>query len=313
MVTIINKALRGEDDLKQSLIVLLTSSLLLFSGCSGGSSASDGVAETTELYIKSAVYDNNATTRTADDTLYIYFNKTIDTSSIATDTSSNYVVTGSGAIGSASGSDYNDTLFHRHLISQEDGTTGSMAITTANDTNISLATSTITDTNGYYPNDYNKTIVEKFRVMLQTGDTNNTTPNSDGDLKRGAVRSYTNNENGTVTDNATGLIWQQEDDNNTYAYSSDGTATEASDYCTNLNLGGSTAWRLPTIDELVQLTDKGSSNPAINPIFTNVNNSYYWSSTTYLANPNYAWYVFFNYGYDFAHNKTNTGYVRCVR
>ncbi|MEA1892048.1 MAG: cadherin domain-containing protein, partial [Campylobacterota bacterium] len=42
----------------------------------------------TELYIKSAVYDNNRTGTTADDKLYIYFNKTIDENSIAVDTGS---------------------------------------------------------------------------------------------------------------------------------------------------------------------------------------------------------------------------------
>jgi hypothetical protein len=278
------------------------------------------VAET-EIYIKSAVYDNNRTTTTADDKFYIYLNKTIDEGSITVDTSLNYDIIGTGAIGSASGSDYNDSVFYRHFISQDDGSTGSLEILTANGTNISLAINTITtDVYGSYPSDYNQTVVEKFNVFarLKTGQITsypdaNASDCDDGHYQKETPRSYTDNANGTVTDNATGLIWQKEDDNNTYTWSSDGVVTEASDYCTTLDLGGSTSWRLPTIEELVSILDIGRYSPAIDTVYTNTNSSSYWSSTTYAPDVSYAWFVGFSNGGGRAVDKTANRYVCCVR
>ena len=50
-------------------------------------------------------------------------------------------------------------------------------------------------------------------------------------------RSYTDNGNGTITDNVTGLVWQKEDDNTTRTWAAAGT------YCDGLILGGQSDWR----------------------------------------------------------------------
>ena len=39
----------------------------------------------------------------------------------------------------------------------------------------------------------------------------------------------------------------------------------------------------------------------------------YWTSTTYVGSPDFAWYVYFVDGNILANQKTNGGYVRAVR
>ncbi|MEF1288711.1 Lcl domain-containing protein [Vibrio sp. M260118] len=73
---------------------------------------------------------------------------------------------------------------------------------------------------------------------------------------QGNAASYTNNSDGTVSDNVTGLVWTQTTDLN-----GDGKVDaqdklsyqEALDYAQNLSLGGYDDWRLPTIKELYSL------------------------------------------------------------
>lgn len=275
-------------------------------GTSANKTVTINVTNRGDFYIKSAVYDNNATADVADDTLYVYFDQAIETASITAN--SNYNINGTGAIDANSISDYNDTLFHRHRTKIAAGSTALIT----NDTNITIATGVITDSYAagiarFIEGDNNETVIEAFKPVLTTGQTTTYTEFDDGNTTNGKARSYTDNADGTVTDNATGLIWQKEDDNNTKNW------TNANTYCESLNLGGSSDWRLPTVDELLSITDLGRVNPAINPIFTNTNNLGYCSSTTNTRNTAQAWYVHFSDGSDNYANKTAMFYVRCVR
>jgi len=72
----------------------------------------------------------------------------------------------------------------------------------------------------------------------------------------GSMRSYTNNGDGTVTDNLTGLMWQQTEDRNgdgTINFYDKLTYSEALAGAATCNTGGYNDWRLPTIKELYSL------------------------------------------------------------
>ena len=119
---------------------------------------------------------------------------------------------------------------------------------------------------------------------------------------------FTVNGDGTVSDNSTGLMWQQEDD------SVFRTWEKAISYCENLVLPPSkySDWRLPDIKELRTIVAKGKYNPSIDSkAFPNTKSSNYWSSRE--VNNALAWYMSF---YDGAENndfKITEFYVRCVR
>jgi hypothetical protein len=121
--------------------------------------------------------------------------------------------------------------------------------------------------------------------------------------------SFADNNNGTVTDNITGLMWQKQDDGTTRTWSTAGT------YCSSLSVGGHSDWRLPEVLELMSIVNYGIVSPAINTIFfPNTQTSYYWSSTTYADNPAaVAWMIGFNDGGFNTSNMSDYQYVRCVR
>ena len=109
----------------------------------------------------------------------------------------------------------------------------------------------------------------------------------DGDIHAGGPLSYTDNGDGTVTDNRTGLTWEKKTDANVathYIWS------DALDYVAALNamdFAGHNDWRLPNIKELLSIVDYGRSNPAIDPIFGPTaggsNRAAYWSSTSWAT------------------------------
>lgn len=118
---------------------------------------------------------------------------------------------------------------------------------------------------------------------------------------------FTDNGDGTVTDNVTGLMWQQ-------ATADSMTWEAALAYCEGLPLAGYSDWRLPTIRELCSIVDYGTYSPAIDTeYFPDTMSSNYWSSTSNASHTDSAWLVYFNYGYDDYDYKANTYYVRVVR
>jgi hypothetical protein len=116
---------------------------------------------------------------------------------------------------------------------------------------------------------------------------------------------FLDNENGTITDTLTGLIWQKEATEETMTWE------KAQEYCENLSLNGYTDWRLPAVKELLSLVDYSRYNPATK--MPNTSSSFYWSSTTYAYNTNLAWGVYFSNGNDSYDYKDNSNYVRAVR
>ena len=137
--------------------------------------------------------------------------------------------------------------------------------------------------------------------------------------------SFIDNGDGTISDLATGLMWQKGES---------GTMTweEALAYCENLSLANHDDWRLPNIKELVSILDHGvvSGSPTINSTFfpgviTGFYSGSYWSSTTdsdfnntHTSDPDqygfyWKYYVDFTTGYTSGNSKTITYSVRAVR
>ncbi len=150
--------------------------------------------------------------------------------------------------------------------------------------------------------------------VLKTGQTTIYHTNDDGTLERGTDRNYTDHGDGTVTDNITNLMWQQEDDNKKKL-----TWNEAKGYCYNLKFAGKNDWRLPSMKELKSIVDFGKDNPAIDGIFKNTNNSFYWSASIEVTEytPKLVWCVHFRNGNDDHSSKAPSPlydyFVRCVR
>ena len=130
----------------------------------------------------------------------------------------------------------------------------------------------------------------------------------DAEYDTGCQPSYTDNGDETVTDECTGLMWQQEDDDTARTWAN------ALLYCENLGLAGYTDWRLPNSRELESIVDAGRSGPAINTdYFPGTDSSQYWTSSTNIGSPPNVWCVGFGGGYTNGYYKTHSYYTRCVR
>ncbi|MDQ7046780.1 MAG: DUF1566 domain-containing protein [Sulfurovum sp.] len=143
--------------------------------------------------------------------------------------------------------------------------------------------------------------------LKKTGQTISYQPKDDGDYQTGVTPSYSK-INEVVTDNITGLEWQDDAE----AASISKNWADAQTHCNALALDGG-GWRLPTRTELISLSDYGRVSPAIDPIFSNIVSSGYWSSTSYAVYSENAWNVTFNNGYQDRYDKSGSNYVRCVR
>lgn len=120
------------------------------------------------------------------------------------------------------------------------------------------------------------------------------------------------NGDGTVTDLATGLMWQQQMADNTMAWE------EALTYCEELELAGHKDWRLPNINELQSIADYRTYDPAVDvAFFPDTQSESYWSSTSYYHINDNAWDInFFSgdiWGGTANADKSNNHYVRAVR
>jgi len=133
--------------------------------------------------------------------------------------------------------------------------------------------------------------------VAKTGQTTSYAANDDGALQKGVAwptPRFTDNLNGTVTDNLTGLIWLQ----NAYCANTlrNYSATALSDVTqlsTNGTMNGNncgdssnagghqTDWRLPNVRELQSLIDYSQRGLPIGHPFANVQSIYYWTSTAY--------------------------------
>jgi len=129
---------------------------------------------------------------------------------------------------------------------------------------------------------------------------------------------------GEVTDNYTGLIWQQDYSPNAMAWS------DAAGYCAGLALNGHT-WRVPSLNELASTVDE-SGSPAVSggsksTIFPKIQfctdkatgaELYYWANEQDVGT-SFSWGLNYCDGFTAFNNASaafdtfSTGFVKCVR
>ena len=141
--------------------------------------------------------------------------------------------------------------------------------------------------------------------LSQTGQTTSYYTGDDGEIQAGLPwpsPRFTDNTDGTITDNLTGLMWTQDTNAPGPVGCSPGIDKSwqaALDHIACLNTNnylGHTDWRLPNINELETLINaeiNDLSTWLISQGFTNILTYYaYWSSTTDAANTGYAFALY---------------------
>jgi len=122
--------------------------------------------------------------------------------------------------------------------------------------------------------------------------------------KKSVHASFVNNGDGTVTDHASGLMWQKDDDGVKR------TQQEAFAYCASLSLGGFDDWRLPQLRDFESLMKAVASSGIKMSTTYSSNGDVYWTATDpppdFPSNVAYA-----ADGTTFY--RTNKYYVRAVR
>ena len=124
-----------------------------------------------------------------------------------------------------------------------------------------------------------------------------------------SVAHFTDNGDGTIKDNYTGLIWQKLSSTTPMNWEA------ALAYSKTVSLCGKSDWRLPNIKELQSLNDVSRIKPSINKTyFPNILSSVsYWSSTSQYRTPAIAWDMNTDYGVVTYEDKTLSRYVILVR
>ena len=130
---------------------------------------------------------------------------------------------------------------------------------------------------------------------------------------------YTDNNNGTITDNETNLTWKQCAEGLSGAGCTSGTLIrykwkQALQLADSTSFAGHSDWRLPNIKELNSLATANCYSPSINEsLFPNTPSFYFWSSTSMLYYQHGAWNLRFTEGRAFPRPRYHPVNVRLVR
>jgi hypothetical protein len=140
--------------------------------------------------------------------------------------------------------------------------------------------------------------------------------------KKDQIRSsdgrFVDNDDGTITDTKTGLVWTKKDSWADFGKCFDW--NDSRSYVNRLKTGGHSDWRLPTVDELRTIYESSKSNKdkdgdiiRIDPIFASGGAYWYWSSEE--SGICCARYVVFDGGHvdDCVRDGCGYGGVRAVR
>lgn len=151
------------------------------------------------------------------------------------------------------------------------------------------AESSSTDTTGTTTYDYAQVstgqtaLYDKDGNVVASLDAGDSCYGQDATYLKGATMSFTNNGDGTISDNNTGLMWEE------IPTSDEFTWQEAIDYCNELELGGHSDWRMPSLKELFSISDFSSGWPYIDTDYFALasgeitKDEQYWSTNFYAG------------------------------
>jgi len=184
-----------------------------------------------------------------------------------------------------------------HEVEQESGVT-------SNDFTSSVNYRVIATDGSYL--DYTVTVTRKIYIP-DTGQSTDYTATFGEDHNYGVnLHSYTNNGDGTLLDNVTGLMWQQNDSLVT------STLALGLTYCKDLVLAGHEDWRMPEHKEFLWLVDSDAAGaPYWDGPFIDNGSLVFHSRNVNQFNSARNWYIHFNAGSNGAFNGAYT--TRCVR
>ena len=155
-------------------------------------------------------------------------------------------------------------------------------------------------------------VVSAAQTCSQVTDVPSTTPTD----------RFTINDNGTIMDNSTGLMWQLCQFGQSYDATTKSCISVALQVdwqqalvaANNSDFAGFKDWHVPNIKELASIIEHRCVEPAINlTVFSSTQNDNYWSSTTALSQPDHAWAYQFSDGKNNLKAKTSDIFLRLVR
>lgn len=153
----------------------------------------------------------------------------------------------------------------------------------------------------------------------------------DGESQKGIPRDFTDNGDGTISDHATGLMWEKlvddgsiHDADNTYQWN-DAFVSKIGALNTD-NFAGHDDWRMPNQFELYSLVNLAAANPAVYSPFHNAclpgctaatcactRAGGFWASDPYQGNLQAVWTVNFNDAFTGVTSRSSFIYIRAVR